>query len=92
MDQCLSPYNLLGLEIGLPSEVILCDVTMRDGEQTPGVAFTLAEKIELAKELEAIGVPQIQVGVPGSSKNARQEVEAICQLGLASKTEVMTRG
>ncbi|MDH4267583.1 MAG: 2-isopropylmalate synthase [Deltaproteobacteria bacterium] len=92
MDQCLSPYNWLGIEIGLPPEVILCDVTMRDGEKTPGVAFTLAEKIELAKELEAIGVPQIQVGVPGSSKNARQEVEAICQLGLASKTEAMTRG
>jgi isopropylmalate/homocitrate/citramalate synthase len=92
MEQCVSRYNSLGLEVSLPQEVILCDVTMRDGEQTPGVAFTLTEKIELAKKLDAIGVPQIQVGIAGSSKNIRKEVETICQLGLASKTEVMTRG
>jgi len=92
MEQCVSRYNSLGLEVSLPQEVILCDVTMRDGEQTPGVAFTLTEKIELAKKLDAIGVPQIQVGIAGSSKNIHKEVETICQLGLASKTEVMTRG
>jgi isopropylmalate/homocitrate/citramalate synthase len=92
MDQCVSHYNSLGLEIGLPKEVVLCDVTLRDGEQTPGVAFTLAEKIELAKKLDAIGIPQIQVGVAGSGKNTRQEAEAICRLGLTSKIEVMTRG
>ncbi len=92
MDQCVSPYNSLGLENSMPKEVILCDVTMRDGEQTPGVAFALAEKIDLAKKLESIGIPQIQVGVAGSGKNARKEAEAICRLGLASKIEVMTRG
>jgi methanogen homocitrate synthase len=87
MEQCVSRYNSLGLEVSLPQEVILCDVTMRDGEQTPGVAFTLTEKIELAKKLDAIGVPQIQVGIAGSSKNIHKEVETICQLGLASKTD-----
>lgn len=92
MDRCVSPYNSLGLKIGLPKEIVLCDVTMRDGEQTPGVAFTLEEKIELARELDAIGVPQIQVGVAGSGENARKEAEAICHLGLESKIEVMTRG
>ncbi len=92
MESCVNPFNTSGLEIRLPEEVILCDVTMRDGEQTPGVAFSLEEKTELAKKLDEIRVPQIQVGIPGSSEHARREAETICRLGLHSQTEVMTRG
>ena len=92
MNVCVSPYNQLGLGTGWPKEVILCDVTLRDGEQTPGVAFSLQEKIELAKRLDRMGVPQIQVGLPGRSKAAREEAEKICRLRLNSKKELMTRG
>ena len=92
MDVCVSPYNQLGQGTGWPKEVILCDVTMRDGEQTPGVAFSLQEKIELAKGLDRMRVPQIQVGLPGRSKAAREEAERICRLKLTSKKELMTRG
>lgn len=92
MDSCVSPYNQLGQGSGWPKEVILCDVTMRDGEQTPGVAFSLEEKIELARRLDQIGVPQVQVGLPGRSKAAREEAERICGLPLASQKELMTRG
>jgi isopropylmalate/homocitrate/citramalate synthase len=92
MDVCVSPYNKLGQGTGWPKEVTLCDVTMRDGEQTPGVAFSLQEKIELAKRLDRMGVPQIQVGLPGRSKAAWEEAERICSLKLTSKKELMTRG
>ena len=92
MDSCVSPYNQLGQGSGWPKEVILCDVTMRDGEQTPGVAFSPEEKIELARRLDQIGVPQVQVGLPGRSKAAREEAERICGLRLNSQKELMTRG
>jgi len=65
---------------------------MRDGEQTPGVSFSLQEKIELARRLDRMGVPQIQVGLPGRSKAAREDAERICRLRLNSKKELMTRG
>jgi isopropylmalate/homocitrate/citramalate synthase len=65
---------------------------MRDGEQTPGVAFSLEEKIELAQRLDQIGVPQIQVGLPGRSKATRDEARRICGVELASQKELMTRG
>jgi isopropylmalate/homocitrate/citramalate synthase len=92
MDFCVSPFNDLGKGAGWPKEVILCDVTMRDGEQTPGVAFSLEEKIELARRLDQIGIPQIQVGLPGRSKAARLEAEKICRVELGAKKELMTRG
>jgi hypothetical protein len=82
MKSCVSPYNDRGQGRGWPEEVILCDVTMRDGEQTPGVGFSLEEKIELARRLDEAGIPQLQVGLPGRSKAARIEAEKICRVRL----------
>jgi methanogen homocitrate synthase len=39
-----------------PWNVEICDVTLRDGEQTPGVSFTCEEKMEIASLLDRIGV------------------------------------
>ena len=44
------------------------------------------------RRLDEIGVPQIQVGLPGRSKSARMEAARICRLELAAKKELMTRG
>jgi isopropylmalate/homocitrate/citramalate synthase len=92
MDSCVSQFNELGRGTGWPEEVMICDVTMRDGEQTPGVAFSLEEKIELVRRLDQMGVPQIQVGLPGRSRAARLEAEKICRVEVASQKELMTRG
>ncbi|RLG55571.1 MAG: hypothetical protein DRN88_05535, partial [Candidatus Hydrothermarchaeota archaeon] len=43
------------------------DTTLRDGEQTPGVVFTMEEKIEIARLLDEIGVQQIEAGTPALS-------------------------
>jgi 2-isopropylmalate synthase len=43
------------------------DTTLRDGEQAPGGTLTLAEKLEVARVLEAMGVDVIEAGFPISS-------------------------
>ncbi len=41
-------------------EIYICDTTCRDGEQMPGISFTLEEKLEIARKLEAMGVEQLE--------------------------------
>ena len=46
---------------------MIFDTTLRDGEQSPGAAMTLEEKIEVAEFLDAMGVDVIEAGFPISS-------------------------
>ncbi|NYT05862.1 MAG: homoaconitate hydratase, partial [Methanomicrobiales archaeon] len=45
-----------------PWHVEICDVTLRDGEQTPGVSFSCEEKVAIAGILDAVGVEVIEAG------------------------------
>lgn len=49
------------------NRVYIFDTTLRDGEQVPGCQLTTVEKIEIAKELESLGVDIIEAGFPASS-------------------------
>jgi 2-isopropylmalate synthase len=53
------------------------DTTLRDGEQSPGATLTLAEKLEIAKHLEAMGVDIIEAGFPVSSDGDFESVRAV---------------
>ena len=67
------------------------DVTLRDGEQQPGVAFTKQDKIEIAKMLSEIGVHRIEAGMPAVSQSDYEAIGEIAKLGLSSKIFVFSR-
>ena len=75
----------------IPDKVIIHDATLRDGEQTPGVAFRKEEKVALAKALDAIGVDRIEAGMPAVSEEDMEAVKEIVKLGLKSKIMVFSR-
>jgi 2-isopropylmalate synthase len=62
--------------------VEILDTTLREGEQTPYVNFTLPEKLEIARLLDQIGVEMIEAGDPSVSPNLAAAVEKIAGLGL----------
>jgi methanogen homocitrate synthase len=70
---------------GLPAKVEIYDVTLRDGEQTPGVVFRKEEKLEIAKLLDEVGVHRIEAGMPVVSDEDFAAVKAIAHAGLNAK-------
>lgn len=70
--------------MNLPEKVRIFDTTLRDGEQTPGVAITVDEKIRIAKKLDKLGVDIIEVGFPVSSPGERKAAREILKLDLNS--------
>ncbi len=57
--------------------VVVFDTTLRDGEQTAGVFFSAAQKVEIALGLEAMGVDVIEAGFPVSSAGEAQAVAGV---------------
>jgi len=68
--------------MNLPQKVRILDTTLRDGEQTPGVALTVDEKIRIAKKLDQLGVDTIEVGFPAASEGEKEAAREILSLGL----------
>ena len=61
-------------------KVFIFDTTLRDGEQVPGCKLNTREKIELALELEGLGVDIIEAGFPISSPGDFESVKEISQI------------
>ncbi|MBD2212883.1 homocitrate synthase [Nostoc linckia FACHB-104] len=65
--------------------IMINDTTLRDGEQAAGVAFNVEEKVAIAKLLDAIGVGELEVGIPAMGEVETQAIAAISRLGLQAQ-------
>jgi methanogen homocitrate synthase len=74
-----------------PWNVEICDTTLRDGEQTPGVSFSCEEKSEIARMLDAVGIEVIEAGFPNVSANEKICVKTIADLGLSARICCLAR-
>jgi methanogen homocitrate synthase len=90
----VSPYNLypdVRSTYQLPQKVSIHDATLRDGEQTPGVVMSVADKVELAEKLAEVGVERIEAGMPAVSDMDFEAIKQIARLGLKSRIYTFAR-
>jgi len=63
-------------------DIVIWDETLRDGEQAPGISFSLDQKLQLAKLLDKAGIGIIDAGFPSVSKIEQQTIQEILKLNL----------
>ncbi|MEM2820080.1 MAG: 2-isopropylmalate synthase, partial [Candidatus Bathyarchaeia archaeon] len=67
------------------------DTTLRDGEQTPGVSLTPEEKMEIAAQLDKLGVDVIEAGFPSASKGEQKAIKDIANAGFRASICALAR-
>jgi len=72
-------------------QIEILDTTLRDGEQTPGVRFSLSHKLEISKQLERLGVNAIEAGFPASSRGDFDAVSAISREVKGCSVQALAR-
>ena len=72
-------------------DIEICDVTLRDGEQTPGVSFTCDEKLDIARSLDAVGVEVIEAGFPSVSEDEKKSIKKITKAGFDARICCLSR-
>jgi homocitrate synthase NifV len=72
-------------------KVGIIDTTLRDGEQTAGLAFNPEEKIAIAQALDEAGVLGIEAGIPAMGGEEREVLKAILALNLQSQVIAWNR-
>jgi len=90
----VSPFNLnseVRNTYQLPPRVQIHDATLRDGEQTPGVVFSVADKVAIAEKMAEVGVDRIEAGMPAVSDQDFQAIKEIAKLNLPSKIFTFAR-
>ena len=74
-----------------PSDVMIYDTTLRDGEQTPGVTITTDEKIVVADKLDKLGVDVIELGFPAASPGEQKTFKEAAKIGFNAQISGLAR-
>src|SRR6202050_4407481 len=61
------------------------DTTLRDGEQTVGVALDPQQKLEIARQLDSLGISRIEAGFPRVSAGDAEAFGLVCRAGLRAE-------
>jgi len=85
----VSQHNRLAL--GGVGDVTLFDTTLRDGEQSPGIALSVDDKVRLALALNELGVDTMEVGFAASGDAEKDTIRRIAELGTESKVCSLAR-
>lgn len=89
-----SRWNMLDeakSELTLPKTVSITDSTLREGEETPFVVFSIEEKLKIAKMLEEIGVHEIDCGFASINNHQFEFLRSLQEEGLRIKKSVIVR-
>jgi len=89
----VSPFNFIA-ELACQytgKSVSIHDVTLRDGEQTFGVAFSPEERVRIAEALDEMGVPRIEVGMPPASPEILEGIKQVVKRNLDAETVAFIR-
>jgi isopropylmalate/homocitrate/citramalate synthase len=92
----VSPWNYdpeVTKELKFPpaKEIKIHDITLRDGEQQAGIAYTFEDKIKIAKALAEAGVHRIETGMPAVSKADEAAIKEIVQMNLGPEIFAFSR-
>jgi 2-isopropylmalate synthase len=71
--------------------VVVFDTTLRDGEQSPGIAYSVSEKVEIAEQLARLGVDVIEAGFPVASPGDFEGVQAIASVVKGASVAALCR-
>ncbi len=74
-----------------PKEISIYDVTLRDGEQTPGVAWNEDERVRVALALEEMGIKRLEIGMPIVSDTIGKAVNRLINMNVKADLVALCR-